>query len=111
MEPRGVMSTLARPARSEAPDRLAAHKSITISILIGMLFLYTYTEMRTYVTRRRLVSASALASAALSLEAAPPADVPPSTAAPMPAILGGPKAHPPPPPPRPGFAPPAERSL
>ncbi len=55
-----------------------------------MLFLYTYTEMRTSVTRRHFVSASALASAALSLEAAPPAD----TAAGMPAILGGAKTHP-----------------
>src|SRR5262245_34908670 len=69
---------------------LAAHNRRTAGILIGRLFLYTYTQMRPPVTRRRFVSASALASAALSLEAAPPAETPAGT----PAILGGAKTHP-----------------
>ena len=89
-----MISTLARPARSDAPERLAAHNSSTIRILIGTLFLYTYTQMRPSVTRRRFVGASALASAALNLEAAPPAETPADTSAAMPAILGGAKAHP-----------------
>ena len=58
------------------------------------MFLYTYTQMRPPVTRRRFLSASTLAPAALSLEAAHAADTPADTPAGAPAILGGPKAHP-----------------
>src|SRR5262245_44434803 len=84
------MSTLASPALNVALHTLTAHNRSTMRILIGRLFLYTYTQMRPPVTRRRFLGSSTVAPAALSLEAAPFAD----TLAGVPAIMGGAKAHP-----------------
>ena len=70
MGPVGVISTLAVPAFNPAPERPAVHIKTANRVLIGVSFLYTYTQMGRHVTRRSLL-ATPLALAAEPNESFP----------------------------------------